>query len=263
MCLLAVYRPGAQPDSEALLRATVRNPDGFGWAIVVESEVMSYRTMDPADAVASFVEHRAAYREGSALFHARFTTHGSTTLYNCHPFPVGDSRRVVVAHNGILPVEPSKGRSDTHEFAAEMLRPGDLDNPAAMYWLARWAEGSKLAVLSADPTTAFDCYIVNEELGTWYGDTWYSNEGWRELPVFGYSANPRIASRFGSYTEQLLAEGVADAWEWYRPGDGVVECSACGEHYPDFVDWCDECGGDLRFSPVCFDDGDFVLGGGE
>lgn len=257
MCLLAFYSPGSLPDRDALTRAAERNPDGFGWAIVVRDEILTHRTLDARDGVQSFVEFRAMFPDGPALWHARFTTHGTNDLSNVHPFPVGGDSRIVVAHNGVLPVTPMGDRSDTHEFAATMLRPSDLDEPGARYWLANWARGSKLVVLSVHPDSEEPWYIVNEELGHWSDSergVWYSNDGYRPQTPRAFTADPRATFALGGWKWDTVTtvpddehddEHESDPWNFYTDGP-IVECANCGELWPGFVEWCDQCGTDLR-----------------
>lgn len=278
MCLLCVFLPGSQPDPDALARAAKRNPDGFGWAIVVGDEIISHRTMDPDEGVSSFVAARREHSDGPALWHARFTTHGTSDLYNVHPFPVNDDPRIVVAHNGVLPVYPSGARSDTHEFAARMLRAEDLDSPGAMYWLGEWAAGSKLAILSVSPDTRERLYIVNENDGKWSDETpgvWYSNESHAPVVPFRFSADPRatkttkkgdkkkgepVALAWGEIPEN--DDDLPDPWKMYVGGP-MIECGSCGELWPDYVGWCESCGDDISDEPpIVWDDDPVSVGGG-
>ena len=254
MCLLVVYRSGALPNAAALSRAASRNPDGYGWAIHTGSEIITYRTLDASDGVASFCRARAEHPTGSALWHARFTTHGVTDLSNVHPFPVGGDSRLVLAHNGVLPLAPTGSRSDTHEFAAELLRVEDLDNESALDWLGQWASGSKLAILSAHPDTSSDLYIVNEHLGHWSDDepgVWYSNDAYRERVGGWWSSDPRESAIEHDVLDaldaldDLDAPGAFDPWDYYRDGEPMAECVECGTLWPDWVDWCDSCGWDM------------------
>lgn len=273
MCLLAFYKPGAMPDGAALSRAATRNPDGFGWAIVVGDEILTHRTLSAADGVASFLEFRAMFPDGPALWHARFTTHGTTDVTNVHPFPVGGDPRAVVAHNGVLPVTPMGDRSDTHQFAADMLRLSDLENEGATYWLANWARGSKLVVLSVHPDSSRQWWIVNEQDGHWSDSepgVWYSNEGYREQVARVFSADPRGAFHLGAWNwdeDETIADSLApedeqgDPWEYYSGGP-IVECPDCGELWPGFCDWCETCGTDIRdVERQTWDDEDDELSG--
>lgn len=280
MCLLVVYRGGSYPDPAALTRATRRNPDGFGWAIMVGDEIITHRTLDPADGVASFVEYRDRFPDGPAIWHARFTTHGTSDLSNVHPFPVAGDPRVILAHNGVLPLNPTDGRSDTHAFAADLMRPEYLDDPAVMMWLGTWAKGSKLAILSTHPATRERFYIVNEHLGSWSDDepgVWYSNESHAAFVDRGFTADPRsfVATGSTSYTptddrpsdtyvgrwDDPFIPATPDAWDQWQDDDPIIECAMCGEYWPGFVDGLCTCGTDLAHAYLVHDGDTWIESG--
>ena len=106
MCMLCVAAPGLVPDREKLENSALNNPHGFGWAIAIPSEnrILQERTMNADDSINRFLEMRSYYPEGYAMWHARYATHGSKTVENCHPFAVGNDERTYLAHNGILDI---------------------------------------------------------------------------------------------------------------------------------------------------------------
>lgn len=274
MCLLIAYLAGARPDPAALSRAAARNPDGYGWAIVSGGEIISHRTLDASEGIASFVEARSRHLDGPAIWHARIGTHGALDLENCHPFSVAGDSRVVLGHNGMLPLSASKGRSDTRILCEEMLRPSDLDHPGAMYWLGEWAAGSKLAILSARPDTASSLYLVNEYLGEWSDvepGVWYSNRSHADIVPISFSADPRLESSKPKKTVGVLYDSTgldvgddSSPWDYYGPANSIIECDICGELWPDFCDWCETCGADLDGCEVIsYDYLDGDLDGGE
>lgn len=256
MCLLVAYLAGAAPNALALSRAASRNPDGFGWAIVSGGEIVSHRTMDASEGVASFLEVRSRLLDGPAIWHARIGTHGLLDLENCHPFVVENDPRVVLGHNGMLPLASSRGRSDTRVLCDDMLRVSDLDNAGAMYWLERWAEGSKLAIISARPDTASSLYLVNEQLGEWVEDepgVWYSNRSHAVAVPSYFSPDPRRVSTkhdktpaAGSCSSGLEIGEPGSPWDYFSADNDIVECRGCGEFWPDFCEWCETCGCDLE-----------------
>ncbi len=182
MCIL-IYAPGKTTiPHDHLVNSCNANPDGFGWAIVTPDQLLVQRSMDAKEAIASFEEWRAEFPELPALFHARITTHGSTTLDNCHPFYVGDDKMTLLAHNGILQHVPTNDhRSDTRTFAEDwlpVLGTKMLDDPDSVNDLERFVGWSKLVVLSIDPRLDRWAYILNEHYGDWDGGVWYSNSSY-------------------------------------------------------------------------------------
>jgi hypothetical protein len=137
-----------------------------------------------------------------------------------------------------------------------------------MYWLGKWAYGSKLAILSAHPDTAKQLYIVNEHLGDWSDvepGVWYSNSGHLEAVQSWFSSDPRKGSKLYGATKPGEVEDVLevedafevedvlgrwDPWAYFEDGDKIAECAECGELWPAWVDWCDECGSETLWVEV-------------
>jgi glutamine amidotransferase len=190
MCLLTFIPKGVMPDRERFARAAESNPDGFGFAISRGTDIVVDRDMAFAPLWDRFVVAREQHG-GIATFHFRITTHGATELGNCHPFFVGGDNQSVLAHNGILPIEVPKGdaRSDTQLFAQHVLPQlggvAALDDDDTFDKLEEWATGSKMVIISTNPLTKYEWYIVNERLGHWDKGIWWSNYSY--LPATKYT----------------------------------------------------------------------------
>ena len=91
MCMLCVVPPNVIPSRDKLMASALNNPHGFGFAIVVPNEkrIIVERTMDPDESINRFLKLRKKHKDGYAMWHARYATHGSKTVDNCHPFKVG------------------------------------------------------------------------------------------------------------------------------------------------------------------------------
>ncbi|WP_406274551.1 class II glutamine amidotransferase [Nocardia sp. NBC_00881] len=182
MCLLTYCPPGATPDPIALSFGASANPHGHGFAILTGDRIHVGRGMRAATVIDQFMQVRARYPDGAALFHSRFATHGVCALGNCHPFRVGGDPRTVLAHNGTLPKRVHPGpydpRSDTR-IAAEDYLPdqpfGSIDTHRGARGLASWLGSSKLVILTVDPTYQHHAYLFGEQAGRWDGGVWYSN----------------------------------------------------------------------------------------
>lgn len=188
MCMLCVIPPNVLPSREKLENSALNNPDGFGYAIAIpqENRILVHHTMDADEAVNKFLEDKAKYPKGYALWHARLATQGSNTLENCHPFYVGKDKKTVLAHNGVLPFadEGEKksllDRSDTRIFAEHVLpRMGGvaaLDDPHMYEALLEITSGSKVAVLTVNPVAEYQLYLLHEKAGSYDEDkVWWSN----------------------------------------------------------------------------------------
>ena len=224
MCLLVFMPEGKTATKEALETASWYNDDGFGWAIRTPDKILVGKHMDFEKAYEEFITARSSYN-GDALFHLRITTHGATDLENCHPFYVGKDSLSVVAHNGMLPVPTTQGdnRSDTRIFAETLLpkRGGIafLNGKGSLTELEKWATGSKLVFLTANPASKWRYVIANMEDGDWGKDgnegVWFSNNSYKYARttktsyVGGWDYTTMYSNSYGGvYTPSTYTEGT-------------------------------------------------------
>lgn len=276
MCMLCVIPPHVIPSRDKLENSALNNPHGFGFAIAVPSEqrIIVERSMSADESINNFLAVRAQHMEGYAIWHARYATHGSKVIENCHPFPVGGDQRTYLAHNGILNCEAPKNddRSDTRIFADEIL-PGiggvtALDNDYVWDMLEEYTSGSKVAVLTVDPNAEHPLYLLNQQLG--WEDTdgvWWSNktcflESWATAyrskdKVLGYYdgyydwgydtkgkeyAKPSVVTDLDAAAEEIYecksCMYVFDAEELAYSYNTCYQCGFCFECDSNYVD-CD------------------------
>jgi glutamine amidotransferase len=140
--------------------------------------------MNADTSINRFLDMRGKYPEGYAMWHARYATHGSMTVDNCHPFQVGVGNNLTyLAHNGILPIIEPKGddRSDTRIFAEDLLPAiggvTALDNPQVSNLIEDFTGGSKVCILTVDPRAEYQCYLYHAEKGSKdESGVWWSND---------------------------------------------------------------------------------------
>ena len=267
MCMLCVVPPNVIPSRERLTYSAINNPDGFGFGIAIPSEkrILVEHTMNPDEAVNRFLELREKYPEGHAIWHARLATHGDVGLDNCHPFYVCDDR-TILAHNGIISVDIETGdkRSDTRVFAEDILAKiggvSALGNPQVFNMLEDFISGSKVAVLSVDPISKYECYVLNEDKGerddsgVWWSNTTYKpstytmyrgsaydeHGGWLSRQNLGDLTSPRSSYDEGGYN-------LYDSYDGYD-GLACVKCKAWIQS-PELSDWtCPFC----RVCQMCY-----------
>ena len=243
MCMLCVVPPNVLPSRDKLMYSAINNPDGFGFAIVVSRErrIIVEHTMNADDAVNRFLEMRAKYPDDYALWHARYATHGTTNLDNCHPFYVLDDQ-TILAHNGVLPIDIPAGdtRSDTRIFTEDVLaKMGGvkaLDNPHMYNMIEEYTSGSKLCVLTVDPTADYQMYLIHADKGqTDDSKVWWSNTSCEA--GYGYASYMPSSPYSSSYPYD--SEGVFPCVACYAlvdedrlEKDGVCPmCNTC--------QWCD------------------------
>lgn len=239
MCLLTFLPPGVMPNTDALLTGAYFNDDGHGFAIVTGDRIIVQRGMNADAMVEQFRTCRQQHPDGPALFHSRFSTHGESTIDNCHPFPIGGDSRTVLAHNGILPreVQPQEKdpRSDTRITAEQFLPAfGSLRSRQARLRFQRWMRPhNKIVILTVDRRFKQRAYILNERSGIWENNIWYSNDGYQPPPPGRWepSAHPR--------------------WDWLAQGRlrrPLDRCGYCGaildlaDSECRYCGWCADCG---------------------
>lgn len=253
MCMLCVVPPNVIPSREKLENSALNNPHGFGFAIVIPSEKRIHveRTMNADTSINRFIEMRGKYPEGYAMWHARFATHGTTTVDNCHPFKVGKDSHTYLAHNGILPIIEPQGdtRSDTRIFAEDLLPAiggvASLDNPQISNLIEDFTTGSKVCVLTVHPDAKYQCYLFHEEKG-WRDESgvWWSNDSCHLPKPYSYKSD--YDSKWYStkpldfltetedeqvFYECKVCELVIDDEQLWEAGLNDDYCPQCGSCY--------------------------------
>ena len=182
MCLLTFMQEYTTADVDSLAIGSQNNPDGFGYAVHAGTHIVKGSGLNFDAVLDNFLKTRAIH-SGPALFHSRITTHGGTNINNCHPFQVGKDTNTVVAHNGMLPIAARNGMSDTAIFAKELFPSwggaSTLNSKKTRKKLSKFADGSKLVFLSANPDVQDDYYIINENDGHWNEGVWWSNNSYK------------------------------------------------------------------------------------
>lgn len=208
MCLLTVCAPNTIPTREELALGACSNLHGFGYAIIVEGELVVNRSMEASALINEFLAIREKNMTEYAVFHARYASHGSIDIDNCHPFYLGEDKKSIMAHNGNLPndLQPKDDtRSDTRWFA-ETVMPSlggivVLDNPYFDDMLAQWAGSNRIVFLTVNPEAECQLYLFGEKHGeTDTEGVWWSNIFHRNW------SNGLISESKASLASQLLAE---------------------------------------------------------
>jgi glutamine amidotransferase len=192
MCNITYLKPGIEVPEDGIANATTWNDDGHGWGIAVDhGQMLTGHYMQADEALDTFIAARRNYPDTHAVFHSRLATHGTVTLENVHPFPVG--RFAVVAHNGILPgkFQPNPEfhgeRSDTAVLADFWLAGR---SQISGVWTRRERKriariigtGNKLCILSVSPYLPEPrAYLINGEQGYWDDKTgaWFSSTSYK------------------------------------------------------------------------------------
>jgi hypothetical protein len=261
MCLLIVCEPNSTPKATDLHAGACSNPHGFGFAIHTGDRVISERSMSAKKSIKRFLELRAQYPAGYAMWHARYATHGVKNEQNCHPFIVGGDERTYLAHNGVLDVAipANDRRSDTRVFAEDTLPKlggvSALDDETIWSMISKWASGSKIAVLTADPSAQYPMYLVNEDLGKWDDEgIWWSNQSHiRSLPKPApttYYAPPAYTPAYTAWSDDNYYKSLIDYENSLVIDSEIDECIYCqtivdvdeNPYYCQSCELCYDCG---------------------
>jgi predicted glutamine amidotransferase len=180
MCL-AIYKPAdTAPDWNAYENGHYTNDDSWGFAVVVNGDIIT------RCGLGKFEEFREAfepYADRQAIIHFRWATHGSTTEANCHPFMVAADLAMI--HNGVIRIKCNlhNDRSDTWHFNELVLKPMHQRDPEffmrsdVIFSQELAHASSKFCFLRADGTYE----IWNAADGVWGKDGhWYSNDSYEE-----------------------------------------------------------------------------------
>lgn len=172
MCLLTVCKPNSIPTREELIQGSGTNPHGFGFAIIINGELIIKKSMESADLIDEFLALRAENMGGYCIFHSRYASYGEISLDNCHPFYLGEDKMTILAHNGNLCndlQDKDDTRSDSRWFA-ETVMPSlggiaSLDNPYFCEMLQKWSGSNRIAFLTVNPEAEYELYLFGEEYG--------------------------------------------------------------------------------------------------
>lgn len=104
MCCLVFKPKGKSLPKENIIRSICEaNPDGFGFA----TPTKIFRTLDYNTFIKAL---KRVSTDEPCIFHARWATHGSVKISNCHPFKKDG---VCFAHNGVLNITPVGDKTDS------------------------------------------------------------------------------------------------------------------------------------------------------
>lgn len=171
MCIIIVKPAGAAlPPLETLAYCSLRNPDGFGYAAPGRVE----KFMRFEDFYAALVLNTSA--DEPVVLHFRYATHGSVCLKNCHPFR-DDALGLSFAHNGILDIEPMRGRTDSETafrkvIALSVKRYG-FDSQEMNDAICDIIGPSRFALLRDDGQIRLFGHFIE------HGGCWYSNSNFQ------------------------------------------------------------------------------------
>lgn len=217
MCLIVIHRANDRLSAQETTNAFDHNGDGIGVAAVFPDrvEVCKMIPVNSAQANAFYTNVSQEMQDAGAswlVWHWRFTTHGTVSLDNTHPFQVPDSQ-AVIAHNGVMPQYGDAVRSDTREWVEDVLAGMTDCGPVQDTDLC----GSRIAVCwPGKPVQIFGDWKEHRD------DVWVSNEyslrpTWHSWRGDDDSWADYFASKYGRVEADWSVE-VEESLEMFRAG---------------------------------------------
>lgn len=222
MCIIAAKPAGVKmPGTETIRRMWYANRDGAGFMYAADGKVRIEKGFMKLSDFESAIGRLAARYDLCALplvLHFRITTHGGTKPSNCHPFPLtrsisklqalGCCASIGVAHNGVIPIVPRYGISDTMEYIATQLAPlaealpDFCDSPAALELIENAIHSKMVFLTDSGKLTTVGHFIEDGGVlysnGSYYASRSYSGPGKAKKPAKSKGkskAKPRVAER--------------------------------------------------------------------
>lgn len=184
MCIAILNTFGTLPQSH-IRNSFDNNPDGCGLAWIENGKIQTYRTMKDIDKFISVYKEIRTWNEYPILLHFRIGTHGRKDLTNVHPFFINSD--LVMIHNGIVDTPIiDETKSDTYHLSLFLSRletyQNLVDTKSLEFGFAETLSGnySKLVFMNSEGRYS----IVNEDLGHWNGNDWYSNNTYKTCDYF-------------------------------------------------------------------------------
>lgn len=174
MCIAILTKAGASVPRELLGMYFDGNRDGAGFAYInAEDKVEIDKGYFSRESFLDKYEKLLADGRNAKpmLLHARIATTGKVGRDNCHPFNIKDGALI---HNGTFWYGGRDAEfSDTRAFAATLHNVLTYDDINVNLKRIQLAVGgtNKVAMLFNEGKYL----ILNEDMGTWHDNVWYSN----------------------------------------------------------------------------------------
>ena len=235
MCIIAIKSKGVKmPDEETLRTMWANNSHGAGIMYARDGRVYIDKGYMDWTAFHERIKTLGDVTDTALVMHFRIATHGAVIPGNTHPFPVTDNVaalwklrcacKVGVAHNGIIPITPRKGISDTMEFIASELAPMAAKqsdwykHEQVMENIGKRIQ-SKLAVLDGNGVISYYGDFITEADGMIYSNTSYRPRisatwtyGWKDLTGYGFEDYDKGLPPWDTGRESVWLKSAPEVW---------------------------------------------------
>lgn len=232
MCI-AILNTKGTINKETLRTCWNNNNDGAGMIYTTSKNVLTtFKELTSFDRFyKEYQTQRKANKGSNFVLHFRIATSGKIDANNCHPFRV--SKDLAFVHNGMIDITPlSNDVSDTFTFNQTILKSlgkNFLYNEAIIRLVEAYIGYSKLIFLN----NLNEATIVNELLGDWDGDNWYSNKSYKPKTIV--TPKPYEAYGYGYYSKGYTNSNECDLCQtkgalWNAEHHSHL-CTSCEEYY--------------------------------
>jgi predicted glutamine amidotransferase len=208
MCIIALKPEKVQFTKQQLKIMWDNNPHGAGFMYAEEGVVKVVKGLNSVDELWDAIQAAGPLRK--MVLHFRIRTHGALSAEMTHPFWIKEGKLAMV-HNGVIrPLThlTTTEESDTAVFARKLAENYSnplvaVKNPFHRDMLEIYIGYSKMVFMDGKGQT----YILNEHLGEWHKNVWYSNQKYKPLTqqdrtqyIASHKPVPSTASFPGHFT---------------------------------------------------------------
>lgn len=228
MCI-AILNTSKQLPDNYIKNSWDNNNQGAGLLWQDAGMLHTYKTFSYKEFLKKYKQVRKATK-GKVVLHFRIATSGYKGLENLHPFLVNEHLGFV--HNGVISGLGNMQHSDTYQFN-EMLKdlPSNfLESATIREFISSYIEHSKLVFLSSGNTHT----IINESMGHWVGDDWFSNTSYQHYNDYVWAGNTKVSKKNQSTLFDDEIDEIADRIRyWYDDVSAsevqrFVDLTGCG-----------------------------------
>ncbi len=207
MCVIIVKPRGEKIDEQVIINSAKQNSDGYGLYAYNEDDKKIFRTEN----YDHFKEVIDKYNNENFFLaaHFRLTSAGANKVKNLHPFPITDDWWMF--HNGHFDAaDYSKKLSDTNIVSQKLRNIKDFGaNAEALSELMENLTFSRVVFVRGN-----EYHIANEEMGTWEGRIWYSQDmPLKRVPIFIYGTLKKGSGNHYAYLNNARFVGYAHTKE--------------------------------------------------
>ena len=209
MCIaiLNTKKAGRLP-SEQIKNSWDNNDMGSGLLWNENGKLSVFKTYKYDEYINKYNELRDNKKIGNIILHFRIATSGVFGEHNLHPFLLDKDLGFV--HNGVISGLGNKDFSDTYEFndMLKRFKHDFLNCEMTKHFISEYIGYSKLIFLDSN-----DRYtIINEDLGKWTDNNWYSNDSYKSYNNYVYYGNKKVSKNDKEDSTTKYSFDLDDDW---------------------------------------------------